>query len=316
MRHPIQVYFTILILAALAHGQDENHFNRSYPAKEAVHIKLASSDCFIEAGGPDKIVVDVRYTVTPADAFEPEVYESGSSLKISENWHGHSSGRVYWTITLPPATEVSFSAASGDLTVSGLNKEIKATAASGDIRAEDLTGDIEIKTASGDIRIGTCKGDIEVSAASGDIDATELSGEIEISAASGDVEIRDSAGLFDLGTASGDIKGTGLSIEGYSTFSAASGDVKIGLAASSKYDMELSAASGDVTLDYNGQPMNGYFELQARKYSGSITAPYPFDTEEEFERSGQTFEKKSFKRGDASPKITLQTSSGRAALKK
>ena len=245
--------------------------------------------------------MDVRSSVVPEDAFEPEIYESGNRLKISENWHGHSTGSVYWTITVPPETEVSLSSASGDLSVTGLKKELKASAASGDIRADELKGKIEIKTASGDIRASDCSGDIEISAASGDIDTDGLSGDIELSAASGDVEIRESEGEFDLGTASGDIRGSGLTIGGYSTFSAASGDVSVRLASATKFDMELSTASGNISLDYNGQPMTGLFD---------------FDSEEEFEHNGQIFEKKTIIRNGETPKVFLHTASGRVTLKK
>jgi len=78
----------------------------------------------------------------------------------------------------------------------------------------------------------------------------------------------------------------------------------------------MSAASGDVTLDYNGNPIRGYFEFTARKHSGRISAPFKFDKVEEYEQSGQTYEQKSFTREKDSPKIYLSTSSGRAALKK
>ena len=303
-------------LLAMLQAQEEKQFHKTYPAKESVHIKLASGDCTIETGAEDAIVVDVKHSVMPKDAFEPEIYESGNRLKISERWSGHSSGRVIWTITVPPATEISFSSASGDLDVSGLQKRLKASAASGDIRAEDISGELSIKTASGDIHIEDCNGDIEITAASGDIECSGLSGDTELSAASGDVKLKDSKGLFDISTASGDVKCSGLHIDGYSSFSAASGDISIRLGGACTNDLELSAASGDVSLDYNGQPLKGYFEFEARKSSGSISAPYSFDREDEFEKNGQTFVKKSFTRDGDSPRITMHTASGRITLKK
>ncbi len=316
MRQLIPVFLLLFLFTAFSFAQEEQHFTQTYPAKTSVSVKISSGDCVIETSTDNTIRVDVKYTVNPADAFKPEIYESTNSLKISEEWHGRSSGKVYWTITLPPNTEVYFSCASGDLEISGLQNEVEVHAASGDIRAGKMEGKLEIKTASGDIRINECKGDIEISAASGDIDADGLSGDLELNTASGDVELKNSAGIFDISTASGDIKGTRLTINEYSTFFAASGDVDVRLAESSKFDLELSAASGDVTLDYNGQPLKGYFELEARKYSGSISAPYPFDQEEEYERNGQTYEKKSFKRDGDTPRIILHTSSGRVSLKK
>jgi hypothetical protein len=306
----------VFLSSAMLQAQEEKQFHQTYPAKESVHIKLASGDCTIEPGTEGSIVVDVKQSVMPEDAFEPEIYESGNSLKISEQWRGHSSGRVIWTITVPPATEVSFSSASGDLDVSGLQKKLKATAASGDIRAENIRGELRIKTASGDIHVKDCNGDIEITAASGDIECDGLSGDTELSAASGDVNLRESKGFFDISTASGDVKCSGLKIDGYSSFSAASGDITIRLAAACAYDLELSAASGDVSLDYNGQPLKGYFEFEARKSSGSISAPYSFDREDEFEKNGQTYVKKSFTRDGDSPRITMHTASGRITLSK
>jgi len=313
-------FFTALIilfsLSAMLHAQEEKQFHQTYPAKESVHIKLTSGNCTIEPGPEGSIVVDVKHSVVPENAFEPDVYETGNSLKISEQWHGNSSGRVIWTITVPPATEVSFSSASGDLDVSGLQKRLKANAASGDIRAEEMSGELRIKTASGDIRVKDCSGGIEISAASGDIECNGLTGDTELNAASGNVDLRDSKGSFDISTASGDVKCSGLKIDGYSSFSAASGDISVRLGAACAYDLELSAASGDVSLDYNGEPLKGYFEFEARKSSGSISAPYSFDREEEFERNGQVFEKKSFRRESDSPQIMMHTASGRISLKK
>jgi hypothetical protein len=48
---------------------------------------------------------------------------------------------------------------------------------------------------------------------------------------------------------------------------------------------------------------------------GRIVAPFDFDDEEEFERWGQDYARKSFKRGNDGPMIAIETASGRAELK-
>ena len=135
------------------------------------------------------------------------------------------------------------------------------------------------------------------------------------STASGDIRIRNSQGFFELSCASGDIDASNITIQEESSFSTASGDVEVKLAASSEFDLDFSAASGDVTLDYNGNDIIGYFEFSAKKRSGNIRSPIDFDREEEYGRNGDEYMRKSFSKGGLTPKIYISTASGRATLK-
>jgi len=143
-----------------------------------------------------------------------------------------------------------------------------------------------------------------------------VDGDIHMSTASGEIEVTDSKGIFELGCASGEITAKGITVEGESNFTTASGSVIVVLAEASEYDLSLSTASGDVTLDYNGNPVKGYFEFEARKRHGRIVSPYDFDDEEEFEHYGELVVRKSFSVGGKTPAISLTTASGRVELKK
>jgi DUF4097 and DUF4098 domain-containing protein YvlB len=298
------------------YAQEMKEIHKTFEAKGSMRIKTVSGDCIVKTGAADQIKVDVVYSVRPDDAFEPDFQEKGSSLNIKERWYGSSSGEVTWTLTVPPTTDIRFSTASGDLTVSDITNSIEANTASGDITIENSEGEYEISTASGDIELDESKGEFELSTASGDIEARDISGEIEFSTASGEITVRDSRGTFDLSCASGDIKATEIILDEEGTFSTASGDVEVRLAESTKYDLDLSAASGDVELDYNGNPVTGYFEFTARKRRGDIRSPIDFDQEEEFERHGDVYVRKSFTSGSKTPRIFLSTASGKAVLKK
>ncbi len=292
------VLLAMLLMTGTSIAGEWKELHKEFSAKKTLDISTTSGDCIIKQGSADKIIVDVKYNVRPEKAFEPDFKDRSGTLKIKERWSGSSSGDVIWTIQVPKEIEIEFSTASGDLTVT------------------DAVNDINASTASGDITLENVKGSFDISTASGDVDADEIEGEIEISTASGEIKIKDSKGMFELSCASGDVQAERIIIEDVSTFSTASGDVEVSLAKSTEHDLELSAASGDVRLEYNGNNMKGYFELSAKKRSGSISSSVKFDGEDEFERHGRTYVKKYFTAGSKEPEIRLSTASGKVTLKK
>jgi DUF4097 and DUF4098 domain-containing protein YvlB len=333
----IAAMFLVLVCgAAFAAGAKEIH--KSFEGVKSISLATVSGDCVVKTHASGEVLVDLEYDVEPEGSLEYKMNVRGGKLVLEEDWenrHGSSMrGDVMWTITLPEGMDIKFSTASGDLSVTGPVGRVKASTASGDIEIVDAKGDIdvstasgdvhlknvvgekEVSTASGDIRIEDSKDDIHLSTASGHIEAAGVEGDVKMSTASGEIDITDAKGAFELSCASGEITAKGITIDGESGFSTASGSVKIVLAATSEYDLNLSTASGDVTLDYNGTPVKGYFEFEARKRMGHIRSPFSFENEEEYERDGRTFERKSFSVGGKSPSIYLSTASGSIVLKK
>jgi DUF4097 and DUF4098 domain-containing protein YvlB len=339
MRRGMIVAVLALALLAVSGFAGAKEVTKSFDGIEKIELSSLSGDCVVKTHSSDEVIVELYYDVKPEGAFEYEIKESGKTLIIKEKWKKRrggfsTSGQIVWTLTVPADTEIEFSTASGDITASGLTKSIEASTASGDIDLKDmkadvdistasgdanlvnLEGDIEISTASGDIKIEESRGEIELSTASGDIKADGVSGEIDFGAASGDISISDSKGTFDVGCASGDIDVKGVSIEGASEFSVASGSVEVSLAETCGYDLELSSASGNAILDYNGNEVKGFFEFTVHKRRGKIVCPFDFDDEEEFEENDQKYVRKSFSKGGDTPRIELSTASGKAVLKK
>ncbi|UCF04106.1 MAG: DUF4097 family beta strand repeat protein [bacterium] len=329
---PVIILLLVCCISGAGWGEE---VQKTFEGIKEIEINTVSGDCIIKTHRSDEVIVDLFYDVEPKGAFKYKIKESGKTLLIKERWGpGSSQGEVTWTLTVPAETEIEFSSASGDLTASGLTKAIETSTASGDIDIEDFKGEmeiaaasgdidvrnahgeIEISTASGDIKIRKSGGEIELNTASGEIDAVDISDEIDLNTASGDIEVSDSKGVFELNCASGSITAKGITIEGMSGFSTASGEVEIILAETSEYDLELSSASGDVCLDYNGNPVKGFFEFTARKRRGRISCPFDFDDEEEFDENGHTYVRKSFSRKGDTPTIYLSTASGKAQLKK
>jgi DUF4097 and DUF4098 domain-containing protein YvlB len=311
---------TVILITGLSlsflYAQEGNKLHKTFPVKKEVELKITSGDCIVKTGSTDEIIVDMVSDVRPEGSFEPEIRETGNTLKIRERWHGSSSGHVTWTITVPPETDFEFSAASGDLSISGLKSKLETSTASGEITIENCTGEFNCSAASGDISLSASQGEFDISTASGDVNVENSSGEFDISTASGEIKVNDVTGLFELSCASGEIDAKKIIIEEEGSFSTASGDIKVILARSPEVDVTLSAASGDVELDYNGNEITGYFEFSANKRRGRIVSPFDFDKEEEIDRHDEIYLLKSFTKGSSKPFITLETSSGKAVLKK
>lgn len=184
------------------------------------------------------------------------------------------------------------------------------------MEARNILGNFEVRTASGDFDIENIEGNIDIRTASGDVEAKHLKGkDISIKGASSDIELKDATGVFSVKTASGEVQVEGIIINGRSEFKTASGDVDVKLAKSAEFDLTLASASGDAVLDYNGNPIFGYFEFTAKKDDGRIESPFKFDKEEVISKYGQEYLKKSFTRKNGKPVILIKTASGTAALK-
>ncbi len=296
-----------------------------------VKFKGMSSDCVVKGVKGNEVIVYLEYT-SDNDYFKPQIKEDNGTLILKDRWHGGE--ECVWTITVPPKTAVKLSSVSGDFSIEGLESEIDAKTVSGDITARDckgevrlnstsgefevknLEGEIDLDGASSDMKAEKLSGDIEIQTASGDIEAVAFKGEISLKAASGDIEIEQAKGEFKVQTASGDINASDISIENESQFKVASGDVEVTLTESVAHDLTLASASGDAVLDYNGNPIKGWFEFTALVEDGMIISPFKFDKEEIEEKWGKKYAVKSFKKGSDTPKIYIKTASGKAVLKK
>ncbi len=333
---------TLIILAGLAllapgalAARDSDRVTKTFPAVKLVRLESSMGSCIVKAGSADQVTVSLDYEFSGSGYYEPEMELDGDELVLGERVRcRHCEVSAEWTITVPAETEVRFETASGDLDASGITNRIVVNIASGDVTLDNCSGQIDVETASGNLEIhGTtgelsastasgsvdlqsCSGEINVSTASGSIRAADLRGNLDISTASGTVRANDLSGTVELSTASGDVRATGIKVEGPSSFSSASGDATVTLASSPTSDIQVSSASGDAVLRYNGNQIQGHFELTALADDGDISAPFKFDTEREFRRHGQEYVRKAFAVGTGGPEVTISTGSGEAALEK
>jgi DUF4097 and DUF4098 domain-containing protein YvlB len=306
----------LLFLAASVLAGRRHEETRTFPAKELVEVNTVSGDLVVKVGEGDEIIVELEHSVRPADNYQPRFRERTYALELSERFYGSTNGGSYWTVTVPKETRIRFSTASGDLTVDGLVGDVNADLASGDIDVFNCNGDFDLNTASGSIEFDSCGGIFDLNTASGNIRISRCVGEFDLSVASGSIRARECRGDFDLSTASGSVRASDIVIEGRSNFSSASGSAYVTLAESSDFDLVVSSASGKAILDYDGNPIKGFFEFIARDRYGRIDAPFDFEDEDEFRRHGDWYIRKTFAMDGETPEIRVETASGMAALRK
>ena len=317
MKNKIITVFFITVLSIVFIGSlAAAELHKTFPAQPELKIATVSGDCTIRKGLANEIRVDLTYTYD-ADEFTPVIEAEAGLLTLREDFHGHGShnGRSHWSVTVPAATRVVFSSASGSGEMYDLDASVTAKTASGDVKAKNIKGDVNIRSASGDISLKSVKGIVSCTLASGDLQAEDLQGDIKVKSASGEIEMKGIKGSCQAKTASGNLDLRGLVLQGAAVFSSASGDVAITMSGSNDQDMTLSTASGDVTLDFNGLPFQGSFEFRVSKEHGDIVCPVAFDSQEEIAHGDSITLVKRFARG-AGPKITLKSASGTVTLKK
>ena len=324
---------------------------KTFSAKESIKINLVSGDCVVKSTAGNDIKVYLSYSY-PDDCFKYKFKELGGELEIREKVDGRCSGESDWEIEVPKNVKVHFNSASGNLEINGIENNVSSNTASGDVKISNINGDVELNTASGDVAMDNITGSLKITTASGDVKVDELMAESSISTASGDVaiersikelkirtasgdiSIENSKGLIKAkcasgeisiessvlelhaATASGDIELENVQLTAASEAKAASGNIEISLTKSLIHDLALSTASGNVKLDYNGNAVKGFFEFMAKEDKGKIVSPFNFDKEEKVERNGETYDKKSFTKGGASPRVYLKTSNGTVVLMK
>lgn len=318
--HKLRVLAGLLLIAGLCAAplQARQGQDWSFDGVDRIDIDGVSGDIIVRAGDDNAVRVMLDEDVTPQGNFRGEVDMSGGTVRIRERWEGRNSrGHVTWTLAVPADADLRVSAdtASGDLEASQVNARFDFSTASGDVRLSDMTlaADSSFSTASGDLELtGVTVGDyVEMSTASGNVELTRVtaSDRFEASTASGNVIIEDSEGVLQASTASGDVRVRDSRMTGDGRFSSASGDVSVTLEGTVTHDLEASSASGDVSLEA-GFGNDFTLVMTRRRDRGSFDSPFDATSEEEFERNGRTYVRRTVVRGSGGPEIRLSTASG------
>jgi hypothetical protein len=103
--------------------------------------------------------------------------------------------RINYRIAMPKGVPLRIENLSGDISVEGMEAEIRATSLSGSIALEDCRGDIDLNSKSGDISFRSDSRQVRAVSISGDIQGRlEKSDEVTVTSVSGDLDLGMTAG--------------------------------------------------------------------------------------------------------------------------
>ncbi|MEM9324077.1 MAG: DUF4097 family beta strand repeat-containing protein [Bacteroidota bacterium] len=286
-----------LLILSGAYGQKT--IERTFDGIEEIDVSLGSGDASFVKGSSDQVKLVLRHTF---DDYNPTIEKRGDRLFIREernngNWNRR--GDASWEFTVPDGMELEFNTGSGDVEIDGLTMEISVNSGSGDYDLSKVDGEFKMNTGSGDFTIRDSRGEYRINTGSGDIDIRGMVGEIDGNTGSGDIEI------------------DAITLAGPSGLNSGSGDVEVSLASGLDHDLSINSGSGDATLDFDGNPIEGLIVMQVSKRRGRIVAPFAFDKEEEIDNGGSSPTiRKTAQIGDKDVKIRVGSGSGTAEIEK
>jgi hypothetical protein len=312
------IIFTLLILCVftITYGQDQT-ISKSYKDIKTIRLATASGDIELKKSSGSEVKVVLKHSYD-SDEFEPVFEVNGGRLTLEEKFdRGNHSGNSKWSLEIPDGISLKVNTGSGDVSVDGLNIDMTSNTGSGNIMLTSVKGDLDFNTGSGDIEIEKAEGEVKLNTGSGRITASNGTGFYSFNAGSGDIRLSKLKGDFRINTGSGDVSGKELTLTGSSSFNTGSGDATVTLSSALDFNISVNSGSGNSTLNFNGNAINGQVVMSANKRGGDIVAPFKFDSEEVIDDHNSNARiEKTAKIGNKDIKIRVSTGSGTAEIAK
>lgn len=267
------------------------------PEPISLRVRFASGDAVLSASARTDTVVEVlpenssrQRDVEAAEQTRVEQRDGAIVVEAPDDHRGKT-GSIRVIVGFPENSQVSASAASGDIRVEGQVSDVEITTASGDQRIDKATGNVTLNAASGDISVGPVGGDAKIETASGDISVAPVQGTASLSSASGDIDIpsvgsnvraQSASGDIQIGTIGGSVKANSASGDvslgsvrsGQVKVESASGDISIGIAAGTAAWLDVHSLTGDVTTSLEDSPgpeeSDAQVEIRVNSVSGDV----------------------------------------------
>lgn len=291
----------LFVCAFLSILVSQEKINKTFNDVSSIEIQVSSSDFFIKKSSNDKVIVDVKHTFDDDEL--PVIEKRGSRLVIKEesrNRSWSSRGSATYKLQIPDGLRISYSSGSGEFNIENVNIE---------------KGSFNTGSADFNIQSVEAKKSIRINSGSSDVEMRNISGEVQINTGSGDVTINKIKGSVSFNAGSGDIKVKQLTIIEECSFNNGSGNAFISLADKPKSDISMNSGSGSLEIAYNGNEIDAYVEMRARK-ARNMRAPFKFDKTRKIDNWNNRYVEKTAKVGNGSIEIQMHTGSGKIEITK
>lgn len=287
----------LLMCATLPHFLVAQSHNESYKDVEMLNISSITGDIFIEKSKDKEVSVKGKWD---DDQIRVKVNYDGKSLMITEKKRGSNvdGNASEWVLTVPNGLDIEMNSGTGSLQISGVEADLDANTGTGDIDISDMEGRFDVNSGTGRLELENVKGKFDLN--SGTSDVIVMNGE----------------GKFDANSGTGDVKFKQVQPTGHSTLNSGTGDVKFIVSGKITGDLDINSGTGDAILDFDGQKIEGDFEMKCGIRSGRIVAPFKFDEERQVGERNNGHIEKIAKIGAADFDVEISTGTGKAEVRK
>lgn len=269
---------------------------KSYDGVEFLDISTVTGDITIKKGATKEIKVDGEWD---EDEVRVRVSHTGKSLTIKEKSKDNNtdSNASNWVIIVPDGLNLDVNSGTGSLEITGME------------------GDLEANSGTGDIKIADMEGRFDVNSGTGEIEIRNTTGKFDLNSGTNDVLVYNASGKFNANSGTGDVKFKTVNPTGNSTLNSGTGDVEFIVDSEISADLSLNSGTGDAVLDFQGNKVQGDFEMKCGIRSGSIKAPFKFDSERKVGQRGNGHIEKEAKIGNGEFDLEISTGTGTAQVK-
>lgn len=162
------------------------------------------------------------------------------------------SGDINSDLSFDLSGNAQFTSTSGDIGFAYMKcDQLIISTVSGEMNFREVDADVSASATSGDVSISGKNGDRQICTVSGEVNLYGMEGNFDISTTSGDVTLSDAKGCGRVGTVSGSANVALASMTGSLNFSTTSGDVSLRLPDTESFKFEFNSTSGDVNTYFD-----------------------------------------------------------------
>jgi len=270
--------------------------DKTYKSVEFLEISSLTGDITIKKGTSNEVAVKGMWN---DEKVSVKVDYDGKTLTIKEkkirnNVGGNASN---WVLMVPDNLDLGVNSGTGDLSISGVKADLDANSGTGDIEVRDMEGRFDLNSGTGGLDIADAKG------------------KFDLNSGTSYVRVANSEGKFEANSGTGNVEFEKVKPTGNSTLNSGTGNVEFVLSDELAADLTLNSGTGNAVLDFDGNKIEGDFEMKCGINSGRIDAPFKFDSEQKIGNRNNGHIEKMAKIGKATYDLEISTGTGTARVK-
>ncbi len=303
---------TILSLTVLSAQQS---LSRTFSNIKEIKLNINVGELQVERAGGSSVEVLVYYN---EEDVRPEMNAKGSRLVLDEEMlTKRDADKTRWTLRIPDDLTLKSNIGVGDAMFSKLSIDLDHNSGVGKVSLAGLRGQFKINSGTGNIDCDASEGEFDLNSGTGSVSLNQLQGTIKANSGTGSVKADglriDGKSSFNSGT--GSVRASSVAVGAESSFNSGTGNTNVSLTAPLGADISVNSGTSSATLEFNGQPISGRFEMDCEERRGKIIAPFTFDSEEVYRQGGNTRIKKTARIGKAEYEVKVSSGTSRAVVK-